>query len=70
MPDIATTTEVASKLGVSVPRIHALIVQKRIVGAKKVGGNRGTWLIPVNSDGKPEILPASERPRAFNKINL
>lgn len=70
MASIATTTEVAKKLGVSVPRIHALIAQKRIVGAMKIGSNRGTWLIPVDADGRPNILPANDRPRAYDKIKI
>jgi hypothetical protein len=70
MNEYATTSEVAQTLGVSVPRIHALISQERIVGAKKVGSNRGTWLIPVDGDGMPSILPSRERPRAFKKIGV
>ncbi len=70
MTDIATTADVAKALGVSIPRVHALIAQKRIVGAKKIGRNRGMWLIPVDSEGKPNILPSSARTRAFDKIKL
>lgn len=68
MKNVATTTEVAKSLGVSVPRVHALLMQKRIVGAKKIGRNRGTWIIPVDTHGLPKIKPANERPRAFKKI--
>lgn len=69
MTRLATTSEVAKAVGVSVPRIHSLLVQKRIKGAHKIGSNRGTWVIPVSEDGMPEILPAANRPRAFDKIN-
>lgn len=68
MSNLATTAEVADKLGVSVPRIHKLISQERVVGARKIGVKRGTWVIPVDENGYPEILPATSRPRAFNKI--
>lgn len=70
MIEFATTSEVAEVLGVSVPRIHALISQERIIGARKVGSKRGTWLIPVDKEGKPKILPSRERPRAFKKIQI
>lgn len=67
--NLATTAEIAENLGVSVPRIHKLISQDRVVGARKIGTNRGTWIIPVDDNGKPEILPATNRPRAFEKIS-
>jgi hypothetical protein len=69
MANLATTAEVAEKLGVSVPRIHKLISQDRVVGAYKIGMKRGTWIIPVNENGHPKILPAVNRPRAFDKIS-
>ncbi len=68
MSNLATTSEIADKLGVSVPRIHKLISQGRVVGAYKIGMKRGTWIIPVNGEGNPQILPAKNRPRAFEKI--
>jgi len=62
--NVSTIAEVASVEGVSIPRIHALIREKRVVGAKK----RGIWLIPVDGEGRPEILPPKSRSRSFAKI--
>lgn len=52
-----TTKEAATILNVSVPRVHALIKEKRILGAYKVGVGRGFWLMPPGEEGKPTVLP-------------
>jgi|JTFO01.1.fsa_nt_gb hypothetical protein len=66
---VASTSEVAKALNVSVPRVHNLLKQGRIIGAFQVGDKtRGIWLIPVDEDGKPEVLPSTTRKRKFEKI--
>ena len=47
-----TTKEAAEKLGVSVKRVQALLVQGRIVGALRFGN---AWAIP----DQPKILPGT-----------
>lgn len=60
-PRIATVAEAADILGVSQPRVRALLLKGRIVGARRFGY---MWAIPLNSKGRPEIIPrAAGRPR-------
>lgn len=66
----ATIAEVAACLGVSVPRVYALLSQKRLAGARRAGRNRSTWVIPVDMSGKPVILPSKHRSKTFAKISL
>lgn len=70
MENVKTTTEVAETLGVSVTRVHRLIFEQRIKGARKVGARRGTWLIPVDEEGMPTLLPPARRARSFQKIQI
>ena len=58
--DFMTTFQSADALGVSVARIHKLLSQDRMKGAVKIGKDRGTWIIPVGPEGKPEVLPPEE----------
>lgn len=47
-----TATAFADKLGLSRQRIHQLLEQGRIVGAKLIGKSktyRGVWMIPDNA---------------------
>ena len=70
MLNIASPSEVAEKLKISIPRVHKLLSQERIVGAYKIGKKRGTWIIPVNDQGVPEIKPAAKRPKSYSKIEI
>lgn len=51
---VVTVSEAAGILGVSEPRVRALLLKGRIVGARKFGH---MWAIPLNSKGKPDIIP-------------
>lgn len=54
-----TVPEAAAALGVSIRRLQTLLVDGRVVGAKRVGSElRGIWLIPVGRDGKPKVTEA------------
>ena len=55
-----TTFQAADILGISVARIHKLLSQDRIKGAVKIGLRRGTWILPTNDEGRPEILPPEQ----------
>lgn len=69
-PRYVTTVEAAEALGITVARIHALLREGRITGARKIGARRGTWIMPAKEDGKPEVKPHPLRPRQYDKIDL
>jgi len=62
-----STTEAAFLLNISTGRLRALLNQKRVVGAKKVGR---LWMMPLNDRGMPEIIPGRRGPEGtWNQNN-
>jgi hypothetical protein len=62
-----STTEAAFLLNISTGRLRALLNQKRVVGAKKVGR---LWMMPLNDREMPEIIPGRRGPEGtWNKNN-
>ncbi|MDJ0556126.1 MAG: helix-turn-helix domain-containing protein [Microcoleaceae cyanobacterium MO_207.B10] len=53
------TTQAAFLLNISTARVRVLLKQGRIKGARKEGRS---WLIPLNSQGIPEIIPGRRGP--------
>ena len=51
MGKMITTAEAAERLGVSVVRVQTLCKQRRVPGARLVGGR--TWMLPENFEVKP-----------------
>ncbi|NEO56751.1 MAG: helix-turn-helix domain-containing protein [Okeania sp. SIO3B5] len=56
---VVGTTEAAFLLNISTARVRVLLKEGRIKGANKKGRS---WLIPLNSQGIPEIIPGSRGP--------
>ncbi len=53
------TTEAAFLLNISTARVRVLLKEGRIQGARK---NGRSWLIPLNNQGIPEIIPGRRGP--------
>jgi len=53
------TTQAAFLLNISTARVRLLLKEGRILGAHK---NGRSWLIPLNSQGIPEIIPGCRGP--------
>jgi len=53
---IIDTQEAARRLGVSPTRVQQLLLQGRIPGGQKIGGQRGVWVIEVDGDEAPVIV--------------
>ena len=59
------TTQAAFILNISTARVRVLLKEGRILGAHK---NGRSWLIPLNSQGIPEIIPGRRGPQGtWNK---
>lgn len=56
------TKEAAKRLGVSTVRVIQLLRENRIIGGQKIGGQRGVWVIEVDGDAAPVILPSIKNP--------
>ena len=56
---VVGTTEAAFLLNISTARVRLLLKQGRIKGACKSGRS---WLIPLNGQGIPEIIPGRRGP--------
>lgn len=60
---VIDTKEAARRLGVSTMRVIQLLKEERIPNATKVGGQRGVWVIEVQGEETPTVLPPrSARP--------
>ena len=60
------TTQAAFILNISTARVRVLLKEGRIQGARKDGRS---WLIPLNSQGVPEITPGRRGPDGtWNKV--
>jgi len=53
---IIDTKEAARRLGVSSTRVQQLLLENRIIGGQKIGGQRGVWVIEVDGDEAPVIV--------------
>jgi len=60
---IIDTQEAARRLGVSPTRVQQLLLENRIVGGQKIGGQRGVWVIEVPDDQPPVVLPPTKKRR-------
>lgn len=56
---IVGTTQAAFLLNISTARVRLLLKEGRIKGARK---NGRSWLIPLNSQGIPEVTPGRRGP--------
>ena len=55
------TKEAAKRLNVTTMRVVQLLLENRIPGAQKLGGQRGVWVIDVPDDQPPVILPTARQ---------
>ena len=59
--ELIDTKEAARRLGVSPTRVQQLLLTGRIAGATKLGEQRGTWVIEVETGLAPAVIGGDRR---------